>query len=69
MILSRFTLLNLILIILGTYQFQHPFLKIWIRDVPISFGMDVWYCLGRDHTTQGRAQHTHYSSVGMLRLV
>ena len=41
----------------------------WILNLPIRFGMDIWYCLGRDHTTQGRAQHTHYSSVGMLRLV
>ena len=60
MILSRFTLCNLILIILGTYQFQHPRFKIWdpfvglwgfqILNLPIRFGMDVWYCLGRDHS-------------------
>ena len=35
---------------------QHPHFKLWgcwIRDVPISFGTDVRYCLGRDPYSSG----------------
>ena len=45
-----------VLNMLGKDKIWDPFIMLWgcwIRDVPISFGMDVWYCLGRDPYSSG----------------